>query len=208
MPTVDVKNFKNEKVSEIELSDAVFGVPLNQALIYDAVRWFTAKQRAGTASTKTRGDVSGAGKKLWRQKGTGRARIGSLRSPVWRHGGVAHGPKPRDYAYTMPKKMVRGALRSALSEKLREGSLRVLDGFTLASHKTRELTAILRDLGLERKTLVVDSLDNHNLALASGNLPRVKFVGSREINIYDALYYQELVFSQSAIKELEQLLAG
>ncbi|MBI3951324.1 MAG: 50S ribosomal protein L4 [Acidobacteria bacterium] len=208
MPTVEVKNLKNEVVGEIELSDAVFGAPANQALIYEAVKWFMAKQRAGTASTKTRGEVSGAGKKLWRQKGTGRARIGSIRSPLWRHGGTAHGPKLRDYAYTLPKKMVRGALRSALSEKLREGNLRVFDALTLSSHKTKELAKILRDLGLERKTLIVDWHENHNLGLASDNLPSVKLVESREINIFDALYYPELVFSQAAIKELEQLLAG
>jgi large subunit ribosomal protein L4 len=207
MPTVEVKNLKNEVVGELELSDKVFSAPLNAALIYDAVRWFMAKQRAGTASTKTRGEVSGAGKKLWRQKGTGRARIGSIRSPLWRHGGTVHGPQPRDYAHALPRKMARGALRSALSEKLREGSLRVFDSLTLSSHKTKEFAKLLRDLGLARKTLVVDSHDNHNLALASGNIPSVKLVGSREINIYDALYYQELVFSQAAIQELEQLLA-
>jgi large subunit ribosomal protein L4 len=208
MPTVEVKNLKNEVVGELGLSDEVFGAPLNQALIYDAVRWFMAKQRAGTASTKTRGEVSGAGRKLWRQKGTGRARIGSVRSPVWRHGGTTHGPKPRDYAYTLPKKMARGALRSALSEKLREGHLRVFDEFALSNHKTKELANTLRHLGLEHKTLIVDSRENQNLVLASGNLPNVKLVGGREINIYDALNYQELVFSKAAIQEIERLLAG
>lgn len=208
MPTVEVKNLKNEVVGEIELSDEVFGAPLNQALIYEAVKWFMAKQRAGTASTKTRGEVSGSGKKLWRQKGTGRARIGSIRSPLWRHGGTVHGPKPRDYAYRLPKKMRRGALCSVLSEKLREGHLLVFDELALSNHKTKEWAKTLRHLGLDHKTLIVDSLSNSNLALASGNLPYVKLVESREVNIYDALNYQELVFSQAAIKELEQLLAG
>jgi len=208
MPTVEVKNLKNEVIGELQLSDDVFGAPLNQPLIYDAVRWFMAKQRAGTASTKTRAEVSGAGKKLWRQKGTGRARIGSIRSPLWRHGGTAHGPKPRDYSYTLPKKMRHGALCSVLSEKLREGNLRVFDELALSSHKTRELTRILDRLGLEQKTLIVDSHENHNLGLASGNLPNVKLVESREINIYDALNYQELVFSKAAIEELQQLLVG
>lgn len=207
MPTVEVKNLKNEVVGEIELSDQVFGAPANEALIYEAVKWFRAKQRAGTASTKTRGEVSGAGRKLWRQKGTGRARVGSIRSPLWRHGGTVHGPKPRDYAYPLPKKMVRGALRSALSEKLREGKLRVFDALALPNHKTKEWAKLLRDLGLNHKTLIVDSHENHHLALASSNIPSVKLVESREINIYDALNYQELVFSQAAIKELEQLLS-
>jgi large subunit ribosomal protein L4 len=207
MPTVEIKNLNNEVVGELQLSEAVFGAPLNQPLIYDAVRWFMAKQRAGTASTKTRGEVSGAGKKLWRQKGTGRARIGSIRSPVWRHGGTAHGPKPRDYSYTLPKQMRRGALCSVLSEKLREGHLRVFDELALASHKTKALAKLLGDLGLSQKTLIVDSHENHNLGLASNNLPNVKLVESREINVYDALNYQELVFSKAAIQELEQLLA-
>lgn len=208
MPTVEVKNLENTVVGELELSEAVFGEPLNEALIYDAVRWFMARQRAGTASTKTRAEVAGSGRKLWRQKGTGRARVGALRSPLWRHGGIVHGPKPRDYAYHLPKKMRRGALRSVLSEKLREGNLLVFDQYRLANHKTKALAETLHNLGLGRKTLIVDSHDNNNLALASRNLPGVKMVGSREINIYDALYYQQLIFSRSAIKELEARLAG
>lgn len=208
MPTVPVKNLNNEVVGELRLSDEVFGAPLNPPLIYDAVRWFMANRRAGTASTKTRGEVSGAGKKLWRQKGTGRARVGSLRSPLWRHGGTVHGPKPRQYGYSLPKKMRRAALCSVLSEKLREGHLQVFDELTLPSHKTKALARLLQDLGLTQKTLIVDSHDNHNLGLASGNLPQVKLVESREINVYDALDYQALVFSKAAIQELEQLLTG
>src|SRR3712207_8570581 len=123
MPTVEVKNLKNEKVGELELRDEVFGVPLNEALIYDAVKNYLANQRAGTSATKTRGDVSGSGKKLWKQKGTGRARIASIRSPLWKGGGNVHGPQARDWSQPLPKKMSRGALRSALSERLREGNL-------------------------------------------------------------------------------------
>jgi large subunit ribosomal protein L4 len=207
MPTVVVKNLKNEVVEEIELSEKVFGAPLNQALIYDAVKWFMAKQRAGTASTKTRAEVAGAGKKLWRQKGTGRARIGSLRSPLWRHGGTVHGPRPRDYSYRMPKKMRRGALRAVLSEKLREGNLLVFDQFALGTHKTKGLARTLQELELARKTLIIDSLDNHNLVLSSRNIPGVKLIDSREINIYDALYFDKLAFSKAAVRELETLLA-
>jgi large subunit ribosomal protein L4 len=207
MPTVELKNLKNEVVGQVELSDEVFAAPHNPALIYDAVRWFMAKHRAGTAATKTRGEVSGAGRKLWRQKGTGRARIASLRSPIWRHGGTVHGPQPRDYAYTLPKKMVRGALRSALSERLREGNLQILDAFNLPTHKTKELAQALQGLGLTQKTLIVDSHANHQLGLASGNLPLVKLVDSKELNIYDTLDYQRIVFSQAAIQEIEQRLA-
>jgi large subunit ribosomal protein L4 len=209
MAVVEVKNLRGEVVGEVALSDEVFGRPLNEALIYDAVRWFTAKQRAGTASTKTRGEVSGAGKKLWRQKGTGRARIGSLRSPVWRHGGTTQGPRPRDYGYEMPKKMRRGALASAISERLREGNLLVIDQFALENHKTKELAKILATMGLDgKKALIVDSLENQNLALASRNLPKVKHTNGPGVNIYDTLYYETLVFSQEAIKELEGILSN
>src|ERR1700675_5050074 len=131
MPVVKVKNLKSEEVGEIELSDEVFGAPLNKPLIYDAVKNYLANQRAGTSATKTRGDVSGSGKKLWKQKGTGRARIASIRSPLWKGGGNVHGPQPRDWSYRVPKKMRQGALRSALSERVREGNVILLDGWTL-----------------------------------------------------------------------------
>jgi large subunit ribosomal protein L4 len=208
MAVVEVKNLQGEVVGEVTLSDEVFGRPLNEALIYDAVRWFTANRRAGTASTKTRGEVSGAGKKLWRQKGTGRARIGSLRSPVWRHGGTTQGPRPRDYGYKLPKKMRRGALSSALSERLREGNLLVIDRLGLESHKTKEFAKVLSTIGLAgKKALIVDSPENQNLVLAARNLPKIKHTTSAGVNIYDALYYETLVFSQEAIKELDGILS-
>src|SRR6266498_3821285 len=141
MPTVKVRNLKNEEVGELELSDAVFDVPLNEALIHAAVRNFMANARQGTSATKTRGDVSGSGRKLWKQKGTGRARIASLRSPLWKGGGNVHGPQPRDWSYNIPKKMRRGAIRSVLSERLREGGLVIIDSFELPSHKTKDFTA-------------------------------------------------------------------
>src|SRR5215468_2350805 len=138
MPVVKVKNLNSEEIGEIELSDEVFGAPLNKALIYSAVKCYLANQRAGTSATKTRGNVKGSGKKLWKQKGTGRARISSLRSPLWKGGGNVHGPQPRDWSYQMPKKMRRGALRSALSERLREGNLIVIDEFGLETPKTKD----------------------------------------------------------------------
>src|SRR5271157_3615793 len=137
MPSVDVFDLNNEVVGTLELADDVFDAPMNKSLLYEAVRHSQAGKRRGTASTKTRHEVSGSGKKLWRQKGTGRARMGSIRSPLWRHGGTTHGPQPRDYSYRLPRKMVLGALRSALSAKLRDGELKVVNASTLENHKTQ-----------------------------------------------------------------------
>src|SRR5215468_1710542 len=137
MPTVDVVNLSNQKVGELSLADAVFAAEINKALLYEAVRHSQAAVRAGTVKTKVRGEVAGSGKKLWKQKGTGRARMGSIRSPIWRHGGTVHGPQPRDYSYKLPRKMIVGALKSALSAKLRDGKLKVVQQFTLADHKTK-----------------------------------------------------------------------
>jgi large subunit ribosomal protein L4 len=207
MPTVKVRNLKNEEVGDLELSEAVFGAELNEALIHAAVRNYLANARRGTVATKTRGDVSGAGRKLWRQKGTGRARIASLRSPLWKGGGNAHGPQPRDWSYNLPKKMKRGALRSALSERLREGNLTVVEGFTLDQPKTKAFVAALGALGLDgTKTLVVDSLENENLLRASRNVQRTKVVGSYNLNIYDLLYHDRIVLARAAALELVQLL--
>lgn len=208
MPTVKVRNLKNEEVGEVQLSDAVFGVPLNEPLIHAAVRNFMANARQGTSATKTRGDVSGAGRKLWKQKGTGRARIASLRSPLWKGGGNVHGPQPRDWSYNMPKKMRQGALRSALSERVREGNVFVVDGWSLDKPKTKEFTASLGSLGLEGKTLIVDSIDNENLILSARNVRRAKIVNSFGLNIYDLLYHDHLVLSRAATEELERLLGS
>lgn len=206
MPVVEVKNLKGEIVGELTLSDEVFGRPYHPALVYEAVRWFQAKHRAGTAATKTRGEVSGSGRKLWRQKGTGRARVGSIRSPLWRHGGTIHGPVPRDYSYELPKKMRRGALLSVVSERLREGHLMVIDAFTLQTHKTKALADILAALGLNgHRTLIVDDdRENRNLALASRNIPAVTLMPSHGINVYDALAHEVLVFSREAILAFEK----
>src|ERR1044072_4530390 len=208
MPTVKVRNVKNEEVGEVELSDAVFGAPLNEGLIHAAVRNFMANARQGTSATKTRGDVSGAEQKLWKQKGTGRARIASLRSPLWKGGGNAHGPQPRDWSYNMPRKMRQGALRSALSERVREGSLFVVDGWNPDKPKTKDFSQSLTKLGLGGKTLIVDSLDNENLLLSARNLRHTKVVNSFGLNIYDLLYHDQLVLSREAANELEQLLGG
>jgi len=167
-----------------------------------------ANARQGTSATKTRGDVSGAGRKLWKQKGTGRARIASLRSPLWKGGGNVHGPQPRDWSYSMPKKMRQGALRSALSERVREGNVFVVEGWAMDKPKTKEFSTSLGKLGLEGKTLIVDTLDNENLILSSRNFRRAKVVNSFGLNIYDLLYHDKLVLSKAAANELEQLLGG
>jgi large subunit ribosomal protein L4 len=209
MPTVKVRNLKNEEVGEVELSDAVFGAPLNEGLIHAAVRNFMANARQGTSATKTRGDVSGAGRKLWKQKGTGRARIASLRSPLWKGGGNVHGPQPRDWSYSMPKKMRQGALRSALSERVREGKVILVDEWSLGNPKTKEFVGTLKQLGHgDSRTLIVDSLENENLLLSTRNVQSTKVVNSFGLNIYDLLYHEKLILSQAAAKELEQLLGA
>src|SRR5919199_4875121 len=206
MPTVKVRNLKNEEGGSLELADAVFGAELNEALIHAAVRNFMANARQGTVGTKTRGDVSGSGRKLWKQKGTGRARIASIRSPLWQGGGNTHGPQARDWSYNLPKKMRKGALRSALSERVREGNVVVIDGFTLDDAKTKSFIKALGALELEGKTLIVDSLDNENLLRASRNVRRAKVVNSYGLNIYDLLYHEKLVLSRAAALELAELL--
>ena len=206
MPTVKVRNLKNEEIGEAQLSEAVFGAPFNEALVHAAVRNFMANARQGTSATKTRGDVSGAGRKLWKQKGTGRARIASLRSPLWKGGGNTHGPQPREWSYNLPKKMRQGALRSALSERIREGNVVLIDEWALEQPKTKDFIASLKKLGLEGKTLIVDSLDNDNLMLSTRNVQKTKVVNSFGLNIYDLLYHEKLVLSRAAVAQLEELL--
>ena len=206
MPTVKVRNLKNKEVGEVMLSDVVFGAELNESLIHAAVRNFQANARQGTSATKTRGNVSGSGRKLWKQKGTGRARIASLRSPLWKGGGNVHGPQPRDWSYDMPKKMRRGALRSALSERLREGNLIVVDEFSFSSPKTKDFIATMSELGAAVKTLVVDSLDNANLVLSARNVQKTKVTNSFGLNIYDLIYHEKLFISKAAVEELTRIL--
>ncbi len=207
MPKVDVVDLKNQKVGEIELSDDVFASEVNEALLYEAVRHYTAGQRRGTAKVKTRHEVSGSGKKLWKQKGTGRARMGSIRSPLWRHGGTVHGPVPRDYSYSLPKKMLLGALRSALTAKLRDGELKVVQAFNLADHKTKTVQAALLGLDCKKTVLLVETGDNRSLSLGSRNLPGVKMVASREVTTYDLLGHQHVLLSEAAARKLSEALA-
>ncbi len=207
MPTVDVVDLSNQKVGEIALADEVFGAEVNQDLLYEAVRQYQAGMRAGTHKTKTRSEVAGSGKKLWKQKGTGRARMGSVRSPIWRHGGTVHGPVPRDYSYKLPRKMVLGALRSALSAKLRDGELKVIQEFALADHKTRNAMNTLAGLQAGRTVLVVDNSENKNLTLGIRNLKGVTLMPTREVNAFHLLGHQSVLLSQAAAQKLSEALA-
>lgn len=211
MPTAKVRNLKNKETGEIELADEVFSVDFNEALIHAGVRNYLANGRQGTVKTKTRGNVRGGGRKPWRQKGTGRARVASIRSPLWRGGGRVHGPQPKDWSYKMPKKMRRGALRSALSERLREGNIIVLEDLNFESSKTRDFLAVLKTLGLDdgkkrAKTLIVDELDNRNIILGSRNVQNTKIVNSYGVNVYDLVYHEKIVLSKKAVEELNALL--
>lgn len=207
MPSVDIIDLSNKKVGTLDLAEEVFGAPVNEALLYEAVRHHLACIRRGTASTKTRHEVAGSGKKLWKQKGTGRARMGSIRSPLWRHGGTTHGPQPRDYSYKLPRKMQLGALRSALSAKLRDGELRVVNEFAISEPKSKGMRKTLEALDASRTILLVDNTANKNLALSSRNLEGVKLVSSREVNVYDLLGHQHVLMTQEAAKKLSEALA-
>jgi large subunit ribosomal protein L4 len=207
MPSVDIIDLSNKKVGTVDLADAVFGAPVNEALLYEAVRHYLAGKRRGTASTKTRHEVAGSGKKLWKQKGTGRARMGSIRSPLWRHGGTVHGPQPHSYAYKLPRKMQLGALRSALSAKLRDGELKVVNEFSIGEVKTKAMRQTLDQMEAKRTVLMVDNTDNRNLQLSSRNLNGVKLVSSRDVNVYDLLGHEQVLLSQAAAEKLSEALA-
>ncbi len=207
MPSVDIVDLNNASVGSIELSDVVFGAEVNEALLYEAVRQYTAARRSGTASTKTRHEVSGSGKKLWKQKGTGRARMGSIRSPLWRHGGTVHGPQPRSYEYKLPRKMVLGALRSALSAKLRDGQLKIVRAFELNDHKTKSMVTVLGKLETKKTVLLVETAENTNLTRASGNIPGLKLVPTKGVTVYDLLKYEQVLLSESAARKLSEALA-
>jgi large subunit ribosomal protein L4 len=206
MPVVDVVNLDGKKVGQVELADTVFGADVNKHLLHEASRWYLAGLRRGTHKTKEKSEVSGAGRKLWRQKGTGRARVGSIRSPLWRHGGTVHGPRPRTYEYALPKKMLLGALRSALSAKLAEEKLTVVDAWSLENHKTKALRAALDKLNAESSALLVAAGDDRNLELASRNLDGVKLTASSALQPYDVLRHDRLVVSKDAAARLVRAL--
>ena len=209
MPVVDVKNLEGQTVGQVNLADDVFGAKVNADLLHEAVRHHLAGRRAGTHKTKDKSEVSGSGKKLWKQKGTGRARIGSIRSPLWRHGGTVHGPVPRSYDYALPKKMILGALRSALSSKLVEEKLTIVEAWELESHKTKAFSQVIGKLdGGTHTVLVVDNGTNVNLERASHNIDGLTLVSSGKLEPYDLMRHDRLMLSREAAVRLSRALSA
>ena len=204
--TVQVVNSQNERVADRALRPEVFGVEVNDHLLYEAVKQYRAGGRAGTHATKNRALVSGSGRKLWRQKGTGRARIGSIRNPLWRHGGTVFGPQPRDYSFSMPSKARTAALRSALTQRANDGGLKVIDRFGIEEPKTKVLKGLLDQLGISGKAVIVDHEPPDALVLSGRNIPGVKVVDPSQLNVYDVLDCRTLLVSQEALGKLEERL--
>jgi large subunit ribosomal protein L4 len=204
--SVEIVSVDNKKVSDRLVAPEVFGVPVNEHLLYEAVKHYRAGGRRGTHMTKNRALVSGSGKKPWRQKGTGRARVGEIRNPLWRHGGTVFGPTPRDYSYNMPKKARAAALRSALTQRLREGAVKVVEAFPLSGPKTKELKEILDRLGVAGKTVLVEHEPVDALVLSGRNIPWLKVVDESHLTVYDVLDCRNLLLSQEALGKLEERL--
>ncbi|MDP2859547.1 MAG: 50S ribosomal protein L4 [Bacillota bacterium] len=207
MPKVPVLNVEGNPVGEIDLSDEVFGQEINSSLLHQVVKMHLANARRGTADTKTRGRVAGGGRKPWRQKGTGRARAGSIRSPLWRKGGVVFGPHPRDYSYVMPKKARRAAMKSALSSKVLENNLVVVDGIALSEPKTKTVVKILENLKVDGKALLVTAIPNENVKKSTRNIVGVKTFPVGNLNVYDLLTHAKLVITRDAVERVEEVLA-
>jgi large subunit ribosomal protein L4 len=207
MATIDVHNLSGAKVGTLDLADEVFGA-INEDLIWEAVKHYRAGQRAGTHATKGRWAVSGSGKKLWKQKGTGRARIGSIRSPLWRHGGTVHGPQPRSYDYAFPRKKLLGALRSALAAKLADGTLVVVKSFDVKEPKTKAFAESLGKLKVEGTTLLVETstAENKNLELSSRNIEGLELVKANEVHPYHIMGRKYVIFAQPALEKLQDAL--
>jgi len=204
MASVAIVDMSNKKVKDVELP-AVFGVEVKSHLLHSAVVNQLANRRAGTAATKTKGLVSGGGKKPFKQKGTGRARAGSSRSPLWRHGGTVFGPTPRDYSYSMPKKEKRAALAAALSSKVNDNRMVLLDKLELAGPRTKQMAELLKALGVAESALVLITAENKNVALASRNMPNVKVLRMENINVYDLLKYRYLITTQDALAIMQEV---
>jgi large subunit ribosomal protein L4 len=205
---IDVKNWDNEVVGQIELPDAVFGHEVGEHLVWEVVRAHLASRRRGTHKTKERGEVAGSGIKPWKQKHTGRARSGSRRSPLWRHGGTVHGPRPRSYALKVNRKARRSALRGVLSQRLREGRIVVLNTMALEAPRTKQLVDRLSNLGLRgEKVLLIEGVDNVNLHLASRNRPEVKLLDAASVSTYEVLNHRWLLVSEPALRTLSEVLS-
>lgn len=207
MPKVDVYDIKGKKVSDVELAEAIFGIEPNEAIVHSVLVNYLANQRQGTQSTKTRAEVRGGGRKPWRQKGTGRARQGSIRAPQWVKGGIALGPKPRSYKYTVNKKERRLAIKSLLSSKVLEKELTVVDKLELAEIKTKTMVKALSDLKVEGKTLIVLPENNKNVLMSARNIEGVKTITLNNINVFDLLKYNNLVLPLETVKKIEEVYA-
>ncbi|GMB10002.1 large subunit ribosomal protein L4 [Thermolongibacillus altinsuensis] len=207
MPKVALYNQNGENIGEIELNDSVFGIEPNKYVLFEAVIMQRASLRQGTHKTKNRAEVSGGGRKPWRQKGTGRARQGSIRAPQWRGGGVVFGPVPRSYSYKLPKKVRRLAIKSALSSKVLENNIVVLDNLTIEAPKTKEMVKILNNLSVDRKALIVTADVNENVMLSARNIPGVTVVTANGINVLDVLNHDKLVITKAAVEKVEEVLA-
>ncbi|MCV9884111.1 50S ribosomal protein L4 [Metabacillus halosaccharovorans] len=207
MPKVALLNQAGSNVGEIELNDSVFGIEPNQHVLFEAVIMQRASLRQGTHKVKNRSEVAGGGRKPWRQKGTGRARQGSIRSPQWRGGGIVFGPTPRSYAYKLPKKVRRLAIKSALSSKVVDNSIVVLEDLALNAPKTKEMTSVLKGLSVEKKALIVTADNNENVALSARNIPGVTVVTANGVNVLDVLNHDKLIMTKAAVQKVEEVLA-
>lgn len=207
MPKVNVYNQLGEVVGDIELNEAIFGVEVNEHVVYEVVKNHLANRRQGTQSAKTRAEVRGGGKKPWRQKGTGRARQGSIRAPQWKGGGVVFAPKPRSYRYSVPKKVRRLAMKSVLSSKVLEGELRILDALTVDAFSTKKAKEILRNLNLETKTMIVLPEGNDMIIKSFANLPKIETVVVDYMNVYDLMRFDNLVIVKDALSKIEEVYA-
>lgn len=206
MPKVALYNMEGAQVGEIELNDSVFGIEPNEAVVHEAVVMQLASLRRGTHATKTRGEVRGGGRKPWRQKGTGRARAGTIRSPLWRKGGIVFGPQPRDYSYTLPRKKRRLAIKSVLSAKASGGDIIVLDKLEFAAPKTKEMVKVLDNLKVDRKAAVVTADNNGFIQESARNIPGIKPLLADGINVYDLLNHDKLVITKDAVAKIEEVL--
>ncbi|WIV13152.1 50S ribosomal protein L4 [Proteiniborus sp. MB09-C3] len=207
MPKVALYNVSGQQIGDIELSDAVFGVEVNQHVLYEAVKNQLANKRQGTQSAKTRAEVRGGGKKPWRQKGTGRARQGSIRSPQWIGGGVVFAPKPRDYSYSIPKKVKRLAMKSALSSKVESKEIIVLDELNLTQPKTKDMVNILKNINSNKKALIVMAEKNENVVKSASNIQGVQTTLTNTLNVYDILKYDSFIITKDAVKKVEEVYA-
>ena len=207
MPSVKVFNIEGQEVGQIELNQEVFGIEPNESVVHEAVVMQLASMRRGTSSTKVRGEVRGGGRKPWRQKGTGRARAGSSRSPIWRGGAITFGPKPRDYSYNIPKKKRRLALKSVLSDKVANEQFTVLDALEMDVPKTKEIIRILAALNNQGKALVVTAEDNYNVGKSVSNIPGVTYTTSAGLNVYDVIRHDRLIITQDAVARAEEVLS-